>query len=453
MNKNLFRFFVVLSCILILAVLGGGYLIFTGNRTQLEETSATSVRLVSRTLSSAMNDGIYPGTEKFQRLVDSVFHQYGNLLALTVYSPEKGIFYYRSLAGGLVSRQSLDPLTWKGRPVYEESRGPLITRSAPLSYSAQNTRLEVETAFSSALTLLNYKKVLTLFFAFTAFLIFTVFLLFLIRQDAPAGASTEETAGSPGREAGTAGPVPKPFVRAPSAPADRPLLAGEPDPVPAASPTPVPTASVPVSPPPASAIPEGIPERAPVPAAPVPVQDTAAGAPAASDSGVPEPACIYSQKTGLVRRELLEDKLNQELKRSAAFDQDLVLAIFSLNGLDDQANLSRFQTLLLESFPYRDLVFEFTDDSFALIIPNTSLDSSVEPLENFQLKLEKSGLGGNLRFSAGVSARNGRLLTGHRLITEASRSCIRARGEKNGGIILFRISPKKYRQVVSERSF
>jgi len=437
MNKNLFRFFVVLSCILILAVLGGGYLIFSGNRTQLEETSATSVRLVSRTLSSAMNDGIYPGSEKFQRLVDSVFHQYGNLLALTVYSPEKGVYYYRSLSGGLVSRQSLDPLTWKGRPVYEESRGPLITRSAPLSFSAQNTRFEVETAFSSALTLFNYKRVLTLFFVFTAFLIFTVFLLFLIRQNPPA-----ETAGFPGQAAGTENPAAEAAALTPSRAAETPPMAGEP--VPAAANSPV----LPVPP-----VQAEVPERTSVPSVPTPTQDSAAAVPAVSDSGSAEPACIYSQKTGLVRRELLEDKLNQELKRSAAFDQDLVLAIFSLNGLDTQASMARFQTLLLESFPYRDLVFEFTDDSFALIIPNTSLDSSVEPMENFQLKLEKAGLGENLRFSAGVSARNGRLLTGHRLITEASRSCIRARGEKNGGIMLFRISPKKYRQVVSERSF
>ena len=371
MNKNLFRTFIVLSCLLTAVMLAGGYWIFSSNRSELEETSSTSVRLVSRTLSSALDDGYYPGSEDFEKLVQSFFRQYGGLLSLTVYSPEKGVFYYRSLKSGLPSAESLNQYSWSGKPVYTGYPGILITKSAPLSYSMNGTRFAVDTVFSGGLTVLNYKKALTLFFVFSAFFIMTIFMLFSIRGETPSAKSLTGTvpAEPQSSEPGTA--VPEPAYAAP----------------PAADPAPR--------------------TAVPVPAAP-PAQNSVQTAFQEPPAGEKKINCIYSDRTGMVVRELLEDKLNQELKRSASFDQDLVLVIFSLRGLDTPDARKRFQSMVYETFPYRDLVFEYNDEAFALIMPNIDLDSCVAPVESFQLKLENASFTFNQKFSAGISARSGR---------------------------------------------
>jgi hypothetical protein len=162
---------------------------------------------------------------------------------------------------------------------------------------------------------------------------------------------------------------------------------------------------------------------------------------------------MYSQKTGMVRRELLEDKLNQEIKRSASFDQDLILVIFSLKGLDTPGNLSRFQSMVFESFPYRDLVFDYTDKSYALIIPNLDIESVVPVLERFQAKMDRAGFAEPQRFRAGASSRCGRLVTAHRLLTETRSAYRKTLKNSAGGIVLFKISPQKYRAVIAEKNY
>jgi len=270
----------------------------------------------------------------------------------------------------------------------------------------------MEVVFENSLTPSNYKLSLTFFFIITGLLVFTIFALIFSDSEtaSPSVASIPES----------------------------PVNENQPSPVnePTYTPPPIP-AQVSVT--------KETVEKSPEPAFKDDITDE--GKPI--DTPV-KGTGIYSEKSGFVRSELLVDKLNQELKRSASFDQDLVLVIFSLKGMKD-SKMGNLQKIVNESFPYKDLVFEYGPSSFAIIIPNIDLESGSTDIESFQLKLEKTSVVEGL--SAGISSRSGRLLTGDRLLLEASSSHKRAASDKNGGIILFRISPRKYRQVISEKAF
>ena len=161
-----------------------------------------------------------------------------------------------------------------------------------------------------------------------------------------------------------------------------------------------------------------------------------------------DPPQLYAP-SGLVWERFLIDKLNQELNRSASFDHDLTLGL--LEGPD---GLSRTQLArqLLKAFRYKDLLFEYGDKGAAVILPNLDLDTAASRFEEFESELAREVSSG-FRFKAGISSRNGRLLTGERLYKESESALKRSKADKSNATVLFRVDPKKFRQVISEKSF
>jgi hypothetical protein len=51
----------------------------------------------------------------------------------------------------------------------------------------------------------------------------------------------------------------------------------------------------------------------------------------------------------------------------------------------------------------------------------------------------------------GLSARNGRLVSGATLLSEASKAMSRAQGDSSDSIIAFKADPEKYRQLIGQR--
>lgn len=165
-----------------------------------------------------------------------------------------------------------------------------------------------------------------------------------------------------------------------------------------------------------------------------------------------EPPCDPPQlyaPSGLVWERFLIDKLNQELNRAASFDHDLTLGL--LEGPEDLSR-TRLARQLLKAFRYKDLLFEYGDRGAAVILPNLDLDTAASRFEEFEAELARD-LPSGFRFKAGISSRNGRLLTGERLYKESESALKRSRADKSNATVLFRVDPKKFRQVISEKSF
>ena len=157
-----------------------------------------------------------------------------------------------------------------------------------------------------------------------------------------------------------------------------------------------------------------------------------------------EPGTLFSAITGLSYREHLDRRLGLELERAAYNDQDLTCLMIRFEDLggSEEEYVDR-AGLVLSTFQFEDLCFEYDRTTFCVILPNTDLTQGLRAAEAFR--------GSNPgRIAIGLSARNGRLVEASRVLNEALRSLDHAARERQG-IVGFRPDPKKYRQFITGR--
>jgi GGDEF domain-containing protein len=174
------------------------------------------------------------------------------------------------------------------------------------------------------------------------------------------------------------------------------------------------------------------------PASPLPEQ------PARVLAGPDQAAGLFSPATGLGWSQHLSARLTSELERAAGSDQDLSLMLISCRncGIRDLA-LS-----ILEAFPLRDLAFEYDAETIAVIIPDKDLDHCLREAKDFQNRYSRAAA----PVSVGLSARNGRLVSSSRLLSEAAQALKQAETSEEGQIVAFRADPDKYRASIAARS-
>ncbi len=151
---------------------------------------------------------------------------------------------------------------------------------------------------------------------------------------------------------------------------------------------------------------------------------------------------LYNPETGLGWGDFLEERLGLELERSASFDQDLVLLIIRYNK-----NQKKIADSIKEFYNYQDLIFEAGENSLAIIDPNKDLDQAIDDVQDLFKKLSRESDTGNL--GCGLSSRNGRLITGKRLIHEAENSLDKA--DSGSPIVGFRSDPERFREYLNSK--
>ncbi len=161
---------------------------------------------------------------------------------------------------------------------------------------------------------------------------------------------------------------------------------------------------------------------------------------------------LFSPETGLGWEQYIDSRLSFELRRSASYDQDLVLILFRgkdlSRGSEEHVRVAKY---LLQHFLFQDMLFEYGQNGFAVILPNTELDTAIKEAEAFRNNVCSKNISGCI-FSAGISSRNGRLITGNRLIAEASMALNKAFTDPDNKIIAFRSDPEKYRQYIASKA-
>jgi hypothetical protein len=161
---------------------------------------------------------------------------------------------------------------------------------------------------------------------------------------------------------------------------------------------------------------------------------------------------LFSPHSGLGWEAYLENRLNFELRRAASFDQDLVLILFTSPQLRKENPIYRKAAeSIVDYFTFQDLTFEFKDNGFSIILPNTELDEAIKKMEFFLKKLSSLDFESTPMFSVGLSSRNGRLLSAQRLIHEATKAIEKAQGYKKTKIVGFRSDPVKYRKYIASK--
>ena len=151
--------------------------------------------------------------------------------------------------------------------------------------------------------------------------------------------------------------------------------------------------------------------------------------------------------SGLVPREGLPSRLDHELERAAASDQDLTLLLLALETQQPGA-FGRLAHQVLNTFPFRDLCFQYDERTCAAILPDKDLAQCLKDARAFQRRLGEDP-GGRLAVAMGLSARNGRLVDAARLLLESSKAVERALAEGGGRIVAFQADPEKFRKTMA----
>lgn len=163
---------------------------------------------------------------------------------------------------------------------------------------------------------------------------------------------------------------------------------------------------------------------------------------AQSPKVLPSSINLYDEG-GLVWPQFFVARLETELNRSTADNQDLCLVFAVIEGPGgwEPTLLELIQTFL----PYRDLVFRY-EKGIALIQPKVSLEKLFDFLKKFSrdfCSVRKAN-----KIKIGLSARSGRIISPKMLMDEALSALSKA-GYQHDQIVGFKADPELYRNYLN----
>ena len=146
-----------------------------------------------------------------------------------------------------------------------------------------------------------------------------------------------------------------------------------------------------------------------------------------------------------------DKKITDELKKSASFDQDIVLTFVGCHDNNILENETEFYVVLKKQFPFHDLIFKYDDNVFGILLPNMDLEKGIQEIEKFdQTFVSSSSTSLKFPIMFGLSSRNGRLISGNIILKEAKAALNKAMSDKDFPIIGFRPNPARYREYLSK---
>ena len=163
------------------------------------------------------------------------------------------------------------------------------------------------------------------------------------------------------------------------------------------------------------------------------------------------PEGLFSPITGFGWEQYLEIRLDSELVRAASTEQDLSLFIIRIPTMVfTDAVTQKVCNYLLDQFQFKDMLFEYKTDGFAIIQENTAVDEAVSIAGTLYTGISKilKENNTNLRCAIGISSRSVRMLPGKRLIQETTEALEHAFKEPDSPVIAFRANADKYRKFI-----
>ena len=202
---------------------------------------------------------------------------------------------------------------------------------------------------------------------------------------------------------------------------------------------------------PAAAIP---PERETEPAAPPPQE--AEPAPAVTRQKE-TPRGLYSPHGNIGWEDYTADRLESELHRCAASEQDLALITLEFKKVreSDGDFYNRLAEEAVRYFTGRDLAFEKGQRGITLICPGIDLETGFEKCDAFHNRMMDKYpqvLQAKTELCLGLSSRAGRLIDAKRLLFEASEALERALADPVSHIVAFKSDPEKYRAFIASQN-
>ena len=160
---------------------------------------------------------------------------------------------------------------------------------------------------------------------------------------------------------------------------------------------------------------------------------------------------LFSPVTGFGWEPNFKLRLDSELIRAASSEQDLSLFIIKIKNLaytdDITAKISAY---LLDIFQFRDMIFEYGTDSFAVIKPDLTIEQAESLAGAIHTELTKIFADKpELACFIGISSRSIRMLSAERLVMEAAQALNHSMEDEESPITGFHVDIDKYRDFLN----
>ena len=136
---------------------------------------------------------------------------------------------------------------------------------------------------------------------------------------------------------------------------------------------------------------------------------------------------------------------------AASSEHDLALAIIKIPGMTKESDYyGNICQSLLDFFQFKDFIFEYKEDAFAVIVQNKDIDQALQSAEVLHSNLlgTLTAAGEKTKPQIGISSRSLRLISAERLKNEAEQALLHAGEKEDSPIIAFRVDPDKYRKFI-----
>ena len=160
---------------------------------------------------------------------------------------------------------------------------------------------------------------------------------------------------------------------------------------------------------------------------------------------------LFSPDTGLGWESYLMTRLDNELNRATASELDLALFIIKLDGLGRKNPVTKkICDYLIVEFQFKDLLFEYKDDSICGIKISMDIDNAIQFAEKLVTEIKKIAGDENPTILAGVTTRSIRMVSGERLLKEADEAIKHAAEDPSSPVVGFRADAVKYRKFLEK---
>ncbi|PIE98260.1 MAG: hypothetical protein CR988_03970 [Treponema sp.] len=162
---------------------------------------------------------------------------------------------------------------------------------------------------------------------------------------------------------------------------------------------------------------------------------------------------LFSNDTGLCTQNYLIERLEAELGRAAASEQNLGLIMIKVKNIQHKdTEAKKIANYLISEFQFKDMLFEFADNSFVAIMHGANLEESMKTAQRLYTNIKDilEIYAFSNKFAIGITTRSARLVPANRLIDEVISAVNRAFEYNDEPIVAFRPDPDLYRKFIAD---
>ena len=160
-----------------------------------------------------------------------------------------------------------------------------------------------------------------------------------------------------------------------------------------------------------------------------------------------DPSGLFNPSTGIGWESYILTRLANEIDRATASEFDLSLFIIQMADINrDSEKFKNVCNYLAIQFQFKDLLFEYKDDSIVAIKISTDIDEAIILAD--KLYSDICNIINSNKCRIGISSRSIRMVTGERLMLEAEQAI--EHSDESSPVIAFRVDSEKYRQLMEQ---